>query len=233
MPFTFNGIGTALSGYSAPIQWKKPSLFGPKADHDAMECFVVLYLPIIPLRAVHAFNWQGTRYRVLPLRRTFGMILHTYLRPLGLLLTGIGIVMLALGAVGAATEGRQGALAGIAAGAVVGLLGFATLRWLRSRDARTRDVRLVIGPHEAGSSDPALWSKEVLDKLKPAQIADAQAALQAGRYGQAMIGARIAAAQGDPEGERLTDEILAHPNVQSLLPALRREPWRRAELLQA
>src|ERR1041384_1657514 len=83
MPFTFNGIGTALSGYSAPIRWSKPSMLGgQRADHDAMECFVVFFLPLIPLRTVHTFGWSGNKYRVLPLRRTGRMLLHTYLRPL-------------------------------------------------------------------------------------------------------------------------------------------------------
>src|ERR1043166_1141762 len=79
MPFTFNGIGTALSGYSAPIRWSKPSMLGgQRADHDAMECFVVSFLPLLPLR------------------RSGRMLLHTYLRPLALLLAGVGIVMLGI-----------------------------------------------------------------------------------------------------------------------------------------
>ena len=69
--------------------------------------------------------------------------------------------------------------------------------------------------------------------VKPVALSDAQASLEAGRYGQAIMRARIAAAQGNPDAERLTDEILAHPEVQAALPALRREPWRRGELLKA
>src|ERR1043166_7045250 len=163
MPFTFNGIGTALSGYSAPIRWSKPSMLGgQRADHDAMECFVVFFLPLIPLRTVHTFGWSGNKYRVLPLRRSGRMLLHTYLRPLALLLAGVGIVMLGITLFVSIGEGLgKGTpiMAGLSV--AVGAAGFGILRWLRSRDNRTRDVRLVIGPHEAGSSDPATWSLAV------------------------------------------------------------------------
>jgi hypothetical protein len=237
MPFTFNGIGTALRGYSSPISWTRPGRLGlgQKADHDAMECFVLLYVPLIPLRAVHTFAWTGNRYRVLPLRGAGRLLLNVYGRLLAMALAVGGLWGLLL-AVTASISGErplQQALPRVGVAVLICAMGFGLLRFLRSRDARTRDVRLVIGPHEAGSSDPALWSKEVLEKVKPVALSDAQASLQGGRYAQAMMRARIAAAQGDPEAERLTDEILAHPEIQAALPALRREPWRRGEILKA
>jgi hypothetical protein len=234
MPFTFNGIGTSLSGNFAPIHWQKPSWLGPQADHDAVECFVVLYLPIIPLRAVHTFSWSGNQYKMVGLRQTGALLLHVYLRFLGLLLTVIGIVGLAVAAIAtvdSARRGWAGAQAGVTVALILGLPGFGLLRWLRTRHARTRDIRLVIGPHHAGSSDPALWHQQVLDQVRPTPIGDAQAALGKGRFDEAMFIARIAAAQKDPEAERLTDEILARPEVRSALPALREEPWRRGEIL--
>jgi hypothetical protein len=236
MPFTFNGIGTALRGYSSPIYWTKPGWMGlgQKADHDAMECFVLLYVPLIPLRAVHTFSWTGNRYRVLPLRGAGRLVLNVYGRLLGMALAVGGLWGLLLAVAGSSSGGRPGSQLAVEIGIalVVSGLGYGIVRWLRSRDSRTRDVRLVIGPHEAGSSDPALWSKEVLEKVKPVPLSDAQASLQGGHYAQAMMRARIAAALGDPDAERLTDEILAHPEIQAALPALRREPWRRGEFLK-
>src|SRR5712671_1395797 len=169
MPFTFNGIGTALRGYSSPIFWTKPGMLGlgKTADHDAMECFVLLYLPIVPLRAVHTFAWTGNRYRVLPLRGAGRLLLNLYGRVLAMSLMGAGLLSLIFAVTDAFSGRHQGpkAVEGVGVAVLVGALGYGALRWLRSRDARTRDVRLVIGPHEAGSSDPALWSADVLAKV--------------------------------------------------------------------
>jgi hypothetical protein len=237
MPFTFNGIGTALRGYSSPISWNKPGWLGlgQKADHDAMECFVLLYVPLVPLRAVHTFAWTGNRYRVLPLRGAGRLLLNVYGRLVGMVLVVVGLwSLLAALASSFAGGGPLPQAPGRAVGAaLIATIGFGALRWLRSRDARSRDIRLVIGPHGAGSSDPALWSQEVLEKVKPVPLSDAQTSLQGGHYAEAMMRARIAVAQGDPDAERLTDEILTYPEVQAALQALRREPWRRSELLKA
>src|SRR5262249_28129548 len=237
MPFTFNGIGTALRGYGCPISWTKPGTLGlgQKADHDAMECFVLLYFPLIPLRAVHTFAWSGNHSRMLPIRGSGRLLLNIYGRVLGLALVVAGLLS-AFVAVADLLSGRRQApqaLEGVGVAVLVGALGYGAFRWLRSRDARTRDIRLVIGPHEAGSSDPALWSEKVLASVKPVALSDAQASLEAGRFSQAMMRARIAAARGNPDAERLTDEILAHPEVKAALLALRREPWRRGEFLKA
>ena len=236
MPFTFNGIGTALRGYASPISWSKPGTLGlgQKADHDAMECFVVVFVPVIPLRAVHTFAWNGNRYRVLPITGAGRLLLNVYGRALGMALSAAGLVTVFVVLANSLSHGRPGpsTLGAVLTGLLAGALGLGSLRWLRKRDARTRDIRLVIGPHEAGSSDPALWNQEVMEKVKPVDLSDAQASLQGGNFAQAMMRARIAVAQGNPDGERFTEEILAHPEVQAALPALRREPWRRGEFLK-
>jgi len=119
MPFTFNGIGTALRGYSSPISWTRPGTLG-------------LAMVLVAVGLLSAF---------VALR---GVLSGRH--PVPQVLEGVGVA------------------------ALVCALGYGGFRWLRSRDARTRDVRLV---------------------------------------------------------------ILAHPEVQAALPALRREPWRRGELLKA
>jgi hypothetical protein len=237
MPYTVNGIGTALSGNFAPIHWKKPGLLGDQPDHDAFECFVVFFFPLLPLRAVHTFGWSGNQYRKIPLRRTGALLAHVYLRMLVLLLTVGGAALVVISAFIAAKSIAEGGAdrEGIWIVPIVALvpvaLGFGLLRLQRASQARTRDIRLVIGPHQAGSSDPALWEEKMVGGLKPAALGDSRSALASMRFAEAMLTARLAAAQRAPEAEQLTDEILAHPEVQATLPALRREPWRRDEIL--
>ena len=58
-----------------------------KGDYDAIECFVVVFLPIIPFRAMHTCNWNGEQFQMIPIHMTWGLLLRAMLRPyvLGLL----------------------------------------------------------------------------------------------------------------------------------------------------
>jgi hypothetical protein len=97
----------------------------------------------------------------------------------------------------------------------------------------------VLGRHEFGSSDPALWKPEVLGAVRTLEklfnTQDAPEAVRrevAGKqYARAMLGARLAVAHGHPQGELLTDEILEEAHIRDHLPELRRSPWRREEFL--
>lgn len=88
-----------------------------------------------------------------------------------------------------------------------------------------------------GSSDPALWAKEVLAAIKIGQtdtVKAAEKALKQKNFASAMYSARYTVALGDSLcGEELTDRILATPEIAAILPQLRREPWRRSEWIPA
>src|SRR5262245_10839853 len=82
MPASINGIGTSFCGYAAPIRWEKAGMMGGGTeDHDAMECFVVAFLPLIPMKAVHTFNWSGSQCRMIPLKRSGALLAAAMLRP--------------------------------------------------------------------------------------------------------------------------------------------------------
>ena len=233
MPFTINGFGTALSGYGAPVAWTKPQMrfFGQQPDHDAVECFVALYFPVVPLRAVHTFDWNGSNYRMIPIRMTSSLVVQTYVRPIALLLAGCGWIGAVITLAWAIFGRDLQALPWLGASIALLAVGHGLLFFLLSRDQRTRDVRLIIGRHGGGTSDPALWKGELLASFAQPNLGEARAAIQRNEFPGAMMAARIAIATGNAEGELLTEEILAHPRIQSVLPELRREPWRRAEIL--
>ena len=102
----------------------------------------------------------------------------------------------------------------------------------RTGNKRDRDIRLILGPHELGSSDPAMWTDETLVALRSSseifgvedELEGARRALAEKKFARAMFGARLAVARGHARGEELTDDILHHPEVSAKLAQLRKKP---------
>ena len=69
MPMTVNGFGTSVCGGRGNVGW---------GSFDAMEWLVAAYLPVIPVKAVHTFDWQGEQYRMIPIRWSFDLVLRTF-----------------------------------------------------------------------------------------------------------------------------------------------------------
>lgn len=118
---------------------------------------------------------------------------------------------------------------------VVGI-GLAVLAFVSSRqEPRDRQIRLLLGPHAWGSSDPATWHKsirrDIVDPrdLKAASFADfAKEAIEDKEWSFAMWAARLCVAVQDEEtGEKLTDEILSNPEVRRSLEVVWRRPAER------
>src|SRR4051812_32113183 len=140
MPQTINGIGTAVCKAGGDV-WGD--------SYDALECFVIAFLPIFPYAAYHTFGWNGTQYRRVPIRFRMGLVMQAYLRAWrwSLLLVPFFAVLMAL----------HGTLFEWAiAGGVVVFFGcvFAGMTWgLRLLERRTCDIRRVLGGHPLGSCD--------------------------------------------------------------------------------
>lgn len=240
MPSTLNGIGSSFCGYAAPIRWAKPGMMGGNTeDHDAMECVVVLFLPLLPIKAVHTFNWAGTRCQTIDLKKNGTLLAAAMFRPWLMALfvaSSFGILIS-----GTALAAPQRDWLPAAAGLVLslGVFAGAVFGWrkLKSLHRRSRDLRLVMGPHPLGSSDPATWADDVLDSVlrdAPAQdarelVTAGQQALKAGNAPMAMWHARLAVGLGDAGGETLTDEILRNPEIVRKLDGFRAKPWTRGE----
>ncbi len=148
---------------------------------------------------------------------------------------GGGLFLLALAQFVKLNFGVAGAaLAGSVAAAVAGF-------WLtrRPRDERRhRAIRLLLGFHEWGSSDPATWADELTEAVDDAKTATgcesfaaaAKRDTAAGKWAEAMWAARLCVAVDDPAaGEALTDAILAVPAVAERLRRVQRKPATRAE----
>src|SRR5258708_7429721 len=86
MPQTVNGVGTAVCKAGGDV-WGD--------SYDAMECFVIFFIPIIPYAAYHTFGWNGSQYRRVPIRATGELVARTYLRAWRwVLLLAAGVVVL-------------------------------------------------------------------------------------------------------------------------------------------
>lgn len=120
-------------------------------------------------------------------------------------------------------------VASLILGLVLGVVG--VVLWQES--PRHRKIRLVLGPHSWGSSDPATWSKSIrrdlVDPKEAFQVKSfatlAKKAITDEDWCLAMWAARLCAAVEKTEtGEELTDTILAEDDVQDRLAQVRRRP---------
>jgi hypothetical protein len=112
--------------------------------------------------------------------------------------------------------------------------------YLKVSDLRARDVRLLLGRHRLGSSDPATWTAELRSLLAPAPswfgtstfALAVEPLLQQSRFCEAMWAARLAVLEDPRQGADLTERVLRDPRVAELLSALRRDPASSASLLR-
>jgi hypothetical protein len=242
MPTSMNGCGTMYCGRAAAVHWEEPHFTSPrKPDHDAVVCVTLLLLPLIPLRPCHVYDHTGTAAREIPLRWSGRLLARAMLRPLLVLAAlagGFVAACLAFAFVDVALRGLPWspphAMVGLALLAPAALAG---LRWFAVRDRRDRDIRLLLGRYEYGSSDPALWHPDVLRQASVETLIGssepertAEPALREGDYACAMLAARLVAARDPEHGEALTDRILRDHGARKRLDRLRKEPWRVAEL---
>jgi hypothetical protein len=99
-------------------------------------------------------------------------------------------------------------------------------------EAQHQRIRLLLGLHEWGTSDPATWSEEVVAPKTAfgvesfADLAEKERA--AGRWGEAMWAARLCTAvEDEAKGQALTDAILGDSEVVERLRLVRRQPQTR------
>lgn len=213
MAFTVNGMGTSVCKAGNSVTWDGQESF------DAVEWIVFAYMPIIPIKVYHTFEWNGINFRMVPIRWNGSLVGKAFLRRWLWGVVALGAVITIIGCI----EFNQliwfipiGLLIGGGAGAFLYALG-------RGNRGRHCDIRRVLGPHNCGTSDPAVWNDALLEGVQDATTlyqagSFAEAApnlLKQRRFADAMWAARLCVALEDAaEGERLTDDILDHDEVQ-------------------
>lgn len=235
--YSVNGFGTAVFTSRGLIKWDSNM-----EDGDSVLAVCVMGIPVIPYRAVHTSNWEyaetdrgvpdGFRYRAFPIRWSWGLVAAAFIKQLWIwvcIAAGFFVMLAILGPAG------QWGVRLIFAGIAVALIAIAvpTHMALKRADRRHRDIRLILGRHVLGSSDPAYWSPKIIRHIRGPRetfatdtfAAAARARMAAKDYEPAMYAARLSTALEDRRaGQQLTDEILRQPNVQDALSQLRAEP---------
>jgi hypothetical protein len=163
-----------LCGAQGWVCWEEDndSISGPW-DHDVVECFTVLHLPVIPRRAFHTYSWSSNPHLTLigphpvletdssfalhPIRLSGSLIAKSFLRRWLYPLTGAGLMALLQGLRLSDPLWRAWLLL-LGLGAV--LFSLASVIWLRVTESRIRRIRRLLGRHRHGSSDPAIWTDE-------------------------------------------------------------------------
>jgi hypothetical protein len=222
MPFTVNGFGTSLCGSRGNVGW---------GSQDAMEWIVVFFMPVIPIKAVHTFDWKGNQYRAIPITWSFGLMARTFL---GSWVWGLGILgalLLLFSVIDLANQRSWGWGFLLSAIPLIGLaITLAVL--LRWTDARNKAIRRVLGANTIGNCDPAHLPADVLEEMvgNPRLAHGTDTLAEAARdyfhrrsFARAMWAARVCVVLEDrAEGESLTDMILKDPEVIAAIEEVRR-----------
>jgi hypothetical protein len=240
-------VFTFFAGRRGAIAWRKSRTAYERLDYDT-HVAIGFVMPFIVLEPLHTFYWGGLadRGRAIPLHPERGFRLRAYLEEwssMSLFVFAIAPLLLTCFAlVRWIEEDRRWVLLAILAGLSAGVFVAAILthRQVRRLDQRERDIRLLLGTHTWGSSDPAYWHPDLLDDvIEPADRFGVKTFLNLARrhleerdWCRAMWAARIAAAlEDEQQGESLTSKILEQPAVRKVLGQLRKDPSRRDELL--
>jgi hypothetical protein len=218
-----------MIGRRGDILWEKPTFLGKggKRDYDCYQGWQVI-LPIYPVTLIHTFGWQydSRTAKAIPLRDDPGFARRAVIRDWsGVLAVLAGIAILPVMCSGVSIVLTVVTLAVL----VLAIVGFVAT----SSGSRDRDIRLVLGRHAWGSSDPATWDEDLQarivdpnEKLGVESFSQlAEDFIGKGKWTEAMWAARLCVAAEDATmGEKLTDEILGHPKVIERLKHLRRHP---------
>lgn len=237
--FWIHGVGVCTCPARGGVRW------GERAyDYDGVETLAVLFLPVLPLRAIHVTRGSpyadkdGSEYQEWPIRFSAGLIARAFVARW--LWAALGLAVIALFFALASRQPPRRAFGFLTSGLLGGVF-FGGRYLMDMTDARNRHIRLLLGRHHLGSSDPASWRpRRFEDGVRPEALygtttfADAVPKLLSDKeWSRAMWAARLCVALEDtPLGERLTDEVLERPEVRRVLARLEADPvqWRRVVL---
>lgn len=236
MPRMSNGIGTwfCRAGFDAGWGWD-----------DAVECGMLVFFPVYPIRAVHVKvtpggSFQPEQYQAIPLRMTDEVVKHVLTRRRFQWCLGAGIFLLLLVVFflvapptgNGAKEWAYSRYVLIPGAPILIAIGAIGLFVTRPHVERETAIRQLVGLHALGSSDPLTWLEEDLARAPDCRTmfgtetcaAAVTPLLEARAFSAAMWAARLTAArENQAQGEALTDEILSHPSVSAALERVRKD----------
>jgi hypothetical protein len=232
-------VHTAICGARGHVTWKNADpARRPYRDFDAVFFICLLGFPLVPFRAAHVFRhtvWNFVReYEWHPIRWSFALVARAWLRRASLMamLYAVPFLGFALMAIVAKNDPNGWTLLNFCVAAII----LCPVVWwlLGKRDQRNRDIRRVIGNWRLGSGDPwtfaPAWAADNDLHAKPLYGTDmfAEGALNCMKnhnWWGAMFAARMCMLLEDRRlGEELTATILAEPEVQDGIAAVRANP---------
>lgn len=242
--YSVNGCGTMVCEARGLVAWDSNM-----EDSDSILAFCIIGIPLVPYASVHTSNWEyasetggGWRYLVHPIRWSWSLVGVALVRRLWLWVMFAGGLAMVAAVIGGSTssnfanqpawlqQGYNLLLVGVG-GALVMAGAFVIRHLILRADRRHQNIRLLLGRHFFGSSDPRFWTREYLKMVRPPQpvfdaptfAAAVPALLQAGEFQAAMFAARLSTALEDSAaGERLTDAVLSNPDAMATADRLRR-----------
>jgi len=237
-----HGLGISMCPARGRVQWNRDH-----EDFDGVECLVFLMMPIVPLRAVHVCRGPtpnpkaDDEPRQYPIRWSAGLLFRAIYGRWLWSIFSLAIITFIAGL--NAPRAHERAEASTVALIFVGV--FVCSRWvLRRTDRRNRSIRLLLGQHHFGSSDPVHWKSWRFEKGSNPEVIYGTATyaeavplmLERGEYSRAMWAARLTCAVEDRYlGESLTNTVLADERVQEAITSVQENPraWRRLMVGQA
>jgi hypothetical protein len=207
---------------------------------DAVVCFTLFFVPLIPLRSVHIWGekeaWVTTRASIIPIRWSGTLVAQVLIRGwtrvflASSIFFGVfnGLLMALMSPKSPPHYAQAFWFIGVPS-LVIWLIGSF---WSSKRADRPSKIRILLGPHSFGTSDPATWlddtvARSIISSLEESLGAESfsQAAeqfLKRQDFRSAMWAARVSTVCEDRgRGERLTDQILNHPRASEALEKIR------------
>lgn len=205
MPYRINGFGTGL--VRASRVWKREG----ERHFDAVEAVTALYLPLVPYRVIHVMGIRpkgmvGNRedYQSLPLRFSWRIVAKAFLHAWAGVLALVGTFFVVLFGIATVNMERPVTTTDVVILSVLAVLAclgaglWLVWRWV---DAHDRWIRVSIGSHGIGASDPIDWDDHTAAEFKsqilsatgqPDLLAAARQAQRQGDHANAVLRIRLA-----------------------------------------
>lgn len=167
MPFSINGVGTGL------VKASKARTVEGYVQYDAVEAFMLLYLPLIPYKAIHVLGiwndgYQSEKYQSFQLKSSGRLIAKALLNGWSNWLLFVFSFVIPVLGFALSTMSRPLTLEDwmfLSTSIFLWLVGVILKMIWYVMNGADEHIKDIIGPHELGTSDPFDWPDEVAQKI--------------------------------------------------------------------